>query len=66
MCLFLIVLLLFIGLKVIQNYGCHKIVAQTIIACILQWNRTKIIDDNTMHLSLSTINSDSKIIYFII
>lgn len=53
---------LFIGLKVIQNYGCHKIIAQTVVASILQWNRTKVIDINTLNLFLSTVNSDCKLI----
>ncbi|XP_025412636.1 uncharacterized protein LOC112685081 isoform X2 [Sipha flava] len=45
-------------LKVIKNFGCHKIVAQTVIASILQWNRAKVIDCDTMNLFLSTVNSD--------
>lgn len=44
-----------------QNYGCHEIIAQSIVASVLQWNRSKIIDDNTMNLLLSTVNSDGKI-----
>ncbi|VVC38584.1 Armadillo-like helical,Domain of unknown function DUF3730 [Cinara cedri] len=45
-------------LKVIQNYGCHKIIAQTMVVSILQWNRTKVVDDEIMNLFLLTINSD--------
>lgn len=43
-------------MQVIQNYTCHKIIAQTVVASILQWNHTKVIDDNTMNLFLSIVN----------
>jgi len=53
-------------LNVVQKYGCHKIIAQSVIASILQWNRTKLIDDNKMTMILSTLNSDSKILIYIL
>lgn len=53
--------MLSVGIKVMQNYYCHKIIAQTIVASVLQWNRSKVIDDETMNLLLSTANSDGKI-----
>lgn len=60
---------MFTGLTVVQKYGCNKIIAQSLVASILQWNRTKIIDDDSMNLFLSTVNTDCKIIlnlYYII
>lgn len=46
-------------MTVIQKYKCHKIIAQTVVASILQWNRTKVIDDNTMNLFLSAVNNSN-------
>lgn len=62
---FCIQLFFFLGSKVIQNYGCYEIIAQTLVASCLQWNRAKVIDDETMNLFLSTINSDCKIIFIL-
>lgn len=44
-----------------RNYGCHEIIAQAIVASVLQWNRSKIIDDDTMNLLMSIVNSDGMI-----
>lgn len=55
-------------MQIIENYGCHKIIAQSVVASILQWNRTKVIDENTLNAFLSAANSNSKfilILYFI-
>lgn len=45
-------------LNVVKKYGCHKIIAQAVVASILQWNRTKLIDDDQIIVIFSTFNSD--------
>ncbi|XP_060848840.1 uncharacterized protein LOC132928291 isoform X1 [Rhopalosiphum padi] len=45
-------------LNIIQKYGCHKIIAQTVVASILQWSNTKLIDNEKMTMILSIFNSD--------
>lgn len=63
-CYFCLHYIILLGLKVIQNYGCHKIIGQTVVASILQWNRTKVINDDTMKLFLTIVNSDCKPTFF--
>ncbi|KAL5242600.1 hypothetical protein ACI65C_010010 [Semiaphis heraclei] len=45
-------------LNVVRKYGCHKIIAQAVVASVLQWNRTKLIDDDKITMILSTFNSE--------
>ncbi|KAF0756958.1 DUF3730 domain-containing protein [Aphis craccivora] len=49
------------SLNIVQKYGCHKIIAQTVVASILQWNRTKLINNEKMIMIFSTFNSDNVI-----
>ncbi|XP_050423893.1 uncharacterized protein LOC126835384 isoform X2 [Adelges cooleyi] len=46
-------------LNIIQNYGCHKIIAQTLLASIFQWNQNKGIINDSIESIVSTVNFNS-------